>query len=347
MPEVEVLPYAGENDEWHEMTLAAVQKKPTSSSDEEGNKASGRLRSSYNDNASNSSAFGIGSDSESELSFHSPRKRKRLEEGIDEGSTKLGYIRVGRDHQVFVPPFIPNLSSVSRHPIMVWKPGMISQNKIDEYIEEAAKILTPFLQERRWTQEEAYAPFPSARLEAISKALTQQRLPTLSSVSTTASLATKETGALREVDTDALLRNLHTSQYDVQAALGIVSAAPRDFVSVWTPQDKNTFDDGFRRYSGSLRAIYKGMGNKDLQDVIDYHYRFKIPDQFRRFQERKREQAVRMLECIETRRSLNAPILMPTNLRPQTSGDDQNGSGNWYVRYVCLHRVQTSKVNLC
>lgn len=121
------------------------------------------------------------------------------------------------------------------------------------------------------------------------------------------------------------------SQYDVKNALGVVSASPREFVTVWTPQDKNVFDNAFRRYSGSLRAIYKGMGNKNLQDVIDYHYRFKIPDQFRRFQERKREQAVRMLECIETRRSLNAPILMPTNLRPQSSGDDQNGGGSWYV----------------
>ncbi|KAG7338717.1 ELM2 domain containing protein [Nitzschia inconspicua] len=330
MPEVEVLPYAGENDEWHEMTLAAVQKKPTSLSDEEENKIHGLGRNSYNDAASSSSALVIGSDSDSELSFQSPRKRKRVEEGIDEGTTEQRNIRVGREHQVFVPPFIPNLSSVSRHPSMVWKPGMISQEGIDEYVQEAAKILTPFLRERRWTQEEPYAPFPSARLEAISKSLSKQRLPTLSSVSTVSSLATKENEALREVDADALLRNLHTSQYDVKAALGVVSTSPREFVTVWTPQERIVFDNGFRRYSGSLRAIYKGMGNKDLQDVIDYHYRFKIPDQFRRFQERKREQAVRMLECIETRRSLNAPILIPNNLRPQTFDDNQNGSGNWF-----------------
>jgi hypothetical protein len=206
MPEVEVLPYAGENDEWHEMTLAAVQMKSRNSSDEEGNKFSDRHRSTYNDVASNSSASALGSDSESDMSYQSPRKRKALEEGIDEGTTEQRYIQVGKDHQVFVPPFNPNLNSISRHPIMVWKSGMINQDWIDEYVVEAAKVLTPFLRERRWTQDEPYAPFPTARLEQISKSLKQRRLPTLSSVSTVSSLGNTKNDALREVDADALLR---------------------------------------------------------------------------------------------------------------------------------------------
>jgi hypothetical protein len=164
-------------------------------------------------------------------------------------------------------------------------------------------------------------------LEELSKSLSQKRLPTLSSVSTVASVTKRKVDALREVDTDALMTNLHVALYDVKKALAGVAANPSDFLTIWNPQEKNVFDTGFRRYNGSLRAIYKGMGTKDLQDVIDYHYRFKIPDQFRRFQERKREQAVRMLECIETRRSLNTPILMPTNLRP--ASDKQKA--DWYV----------------
>lgn len=83
-----------------------------------------------------------------------------------------------------------------------------------------------------------------------------------------------------------------------------------DYLIAWDLNEKTRFNAGFRRYSGSLRAIYKGMGNKALPEVIDYHYRFKIPDQFRRVQERKREQAIRMLECIETKRNLNAPIVV-------------------------------------
>lgn len=333
-PAVEVLPYAGENDEWHEMTIAAVQRKLNNSSDEEEDED--QHRTGYYEN--NSSIDASEGDSGSEISFQSPSKRKRggravMEDGIDEGTTEERYIQVGRDYQVFVPPFVPNQRSVSRHPKMVWKPGMIEQDAIDTYIDEATRALTPFLRERRWTHEEPYAPFPSGRLEELSKSLSQQHLPTLSSVSTVASLATKSVEALREIDTDALLTNLHSSLYDVKKALTSVTANPSDFLTIWTPQEKNVFDTGFRRYNGSLRAIYKGMGTKDLQDVIDYHYRFKIPDQFRRFQERKREQAVRMLECIETRRSLNTAILMPTNLRPASAEDKRN----WYRMNLFLN----------
>ncbi|KAL3917182.1 MAG: hypothetical protein SGILL_004833, partial [Bacillariaceae sp.] len=328
-PAVEVLPYAGENDEWHEMTIAAVQKKLNSSSDEEGDV---QRNAYYNNN--NRVAFGQSEDETgSEISFQSPSKRKRggravLEEGIDEGTTEERYIQVGRDYQVFVPPFVPNQRSVSRRPTMVWKPGMIEQDAIDTYIEDATKVLTPFLRERGWTQEEPYAPFPSERLQELSKSLSQKRLPTLSSVATVGSVAEKTVDALREIDTDALMSNLHSCQYDVTSALAAVSAKPTDFLTIWNPQEKEIFDSGFRRYAGSLRAIYKGMGTKDLQEVIDYHYRFKIPDQFRRFQERKREQAVRILECVETKRSLNAPILMPTNLRP--ASDKQKADWYWF-----------------
>ena len=328
LPAVEVLPYAGENDEWHEMTIAAVQKKLNSSSDEE----EGAPPAYYDNNSSGVALGQSEDDTGSEISFQSPSKRKRgsravLEEGIDEGTTEERYIQVGRDYQVFVPPYVPNQRSVSRRPTMVWKPGMMEQDAIDSYIDDATKVLTPFLRERRWTHEEPYAPFPSERLEGLSKSLSQKRLPTLSSVSTVGSVTKKSVDALREIDTDALMTNLHKSEYDVTSALAAVTANPTNFLTIWNPQEKEVFDTGFRRYAGSLRAIYKGMGTKDLRDVIDYHYRFKIPDQFRRFQERKREQAVRMVECIETRRSLNAPILMPTNLRP--ASDKQKA--DWYV----------------
>ena len=72
-PAVEVLPYAGENDEWHEMTIAAVQKKLNSSSDEEDG-----AQPSYYENNSTSVAFGqSGDDTGSEVSFQSPAKRKK------------------------------------------------------------------------------------------------------------------------------------------------------------------------------------------------------------------------------------------------------------------------------
>ena len=133
-------------------------------------------------------------------------------------------------------------------------------------------------------------------------------------MSTVSSLTTHKVDALREFNIDALLRNLHVSNYNVRAAIAAIEASPMDYLVAWSSHEKARFNTGFRRYSGSLRAIYKGMGSKSLSDVIDYHYRFKIPDQFRKIQERKREQAIRMLEVIETKRNLNAPIVVSTGM---------------------------------
>lgn len=47
--------------------------------------------------------------------------------------------------------------------------------------------------------------------------------------------------------------------------------------------------------------IHKGVETKSHKDVVDYHYRFKIPDQFRKYQDKKREQAKKMMESAERR----------------------------------------------
>ena len=341
-PTVVLLPYTGENDDWNEMTIAYLncKKRPlkrgggdgmasqTSSSDEEEEEET------------------ADDDDDSDGSDRAPaNKRRRVgngrstaeqEEGIDEGTTEERDIQVGRDHQVYVPPFARNPQIVSRNPIRMWKPGKISPDGTDEYFAKAAQILTPFLREHHLSQEEPYAPFPTARMEELSKSLRRERLPTLSSVATAASLTGRPLEVLREYNLDALLWNLHVSNYQVDAAIAAIQASPQEYLTVWSPQEKTIFNAAFRRYSGSLRAIYQGMGNKALQEVIDYHYRFKIPDQYRRVQERKREQAVRMLECIETKRNVDAPILLTGTASwaaQQQSGtaDEKNDSVDWYV----------------
>lgn len=326
---VVILPYSGEDDDWGDMTIAALnckKRKVDSDDDEE-------------DELGISSRSGPYPDSDSELSYNNAMggkaKRRRVgdfataEEGIDEGTTEQRDIQVGKKYQVYVPPYVPNQPIVSRNPIRMWKPGKIDQEGIDKYVKQASQILTPFLRTNSLTQEEPYAPFPTERMEELSRSLEWKRLPTLSSVSTVSSLTTHKVDALREVNIDALLRNLHVSNYNIQAAIAVIEASPMDYITAWSPLEKTRFNTGFRRYSGSLRAIYKGMGNKALRDVIDYHYRFKIPDQFRRFQERKREQAVRMLECIETRRNLNAPIMISNNIVGSSqSVINANGNGS-------------------
>ena len=133
--------------------------------------------------------------------------------------------------------------------------------------------------------------------------------------------------ALREFDCDALLLALHTANYDTEQALSVIRASPLTYLTVWTPHQVSLFNSGFRHYAGSLRGTYKTLkGEKTLEEVMDYFYRFKIPYQFNRFQDRKREQAVRMLECIESRRTLETPILVPGSQQHLLQGKDTKTS---------------------
>ena len=343
---VVVLPYTGESDDWKQMTVSALNSKKRNvngddEDEEDENEASGGNSGQLLHHLLTPPQAKRTSDNTRGMTT-SAQKRRRVgdfatEEGIDDGLTMQ--IQVGPDHQVPVPPFDPNEYSnretiVSRNPVRMWKPDKISQESTDDYIERAAKILIPYLRMHHLTQEEPYAPFPTRRMEELSRSLSRKRLPTLSSVSSISSLTTHKVDALREFNIDALLRNLHVSNYNVNAAIAAIEASPMDYVVAWSPHEKARFNTGFRRYSGSLRAIYKGMGDKALSDVIDYHYRFKIPDQFRKIQERKREQAIRMLECIETKRNLNAPIVVSTGIPGGTSlsrvtSDEIKDKGDW------------------
>jgi hypothetical protein len=335
-PEIFLVPYTGSNDEWGEMTIGAVNP-PAMHYD---NPMDVRVQTeSHQDHLDTTSTGNTGSlkagtddDSESGMSQFEARSKKQrrnsneteglpvLEETIDEGTTEQRDIRVGHDHQAYVPPFDGTQRSVSRNPELVWKRGSVEQGVLDQYMDGVANILTPILRQNMWTQEDPHVPFPIIRLEEIAQSLGSDRLPTLSSISTASSLSSEKLDALREIDCDAILRNFHASDYNVTEALAAIKQSPRSFLTVWTQDQTALFNSGFRRFAGSLRATLKDLKpEKTLEDVIDYHYRFKIPYMFNRFQDRKREQAVRMLECIETRRSLDVPILVPASQQPITS----------------------------
>eukprot|EP00977_Amphora_coffeiformis_P011078 scaffold2655_cov179-Amphora_coffeaeformis.AAC.11 len=93
---------------------------------------------------------------------------------------------------------------------------------------------------------------------------------------------------------------------DIEKALTLVEQEPTRFVTAWAQFEKDIFNDNFRRHHGTIRKIAKSVAPfKTVQEVIDYQYRFKIPDQFRLYQERKREIAVRIVECIDHRRVID------------------------------------------
>ena len=248
-----------------------------------------------------------------------------------EGSTEKRDIQVGSKYQVEVPPYQPGLPIRTRNPVQVWKPGQISDHLLNEYLEKVAAILNPFLRDNDLTMDDMYSSLPSDQMEKslMNHKNPQDNIPTLSSISTSASLSSKRNALLRECDADAVLFVLSQNDYNIPVALVEIQKDPSKYIVHWTRKEKEMFNTGFRRYSGALRMIGKGLApKKDFRQVNDYHYRFKIPDQFRRFQTKKREQALRMMECIETRRYLNAPIAAPA----ESGEKPKPKASEWYVQ---------------
>jgi len=230
---------------------------------------------------------------------------------IGEGTVDARNTRVGRKHQVSVPRYDANHkpTTVSRNPKPVWKPGQVSRDTVQSYMTKAAGILIPYLEQEGLTHTVPYSPLAWEEMEALTKEMNSGKLPTLSTICTASALAEKRTDMLREVDTGALMQLLHEHSYDAEDALRAIEATPKKFVTAMTGEQKNVVDFAFRRYAGSFRMSYKALAPaKSFQEVIDYLYRFKIPDQFRLFQETKRELAVQMLESIESRRNVHACI---------------------------------------
>jgi hypothetical protein len=107
----------------------------------------------------------------------------------------------------------------------------------------------------------------------------------------------------REIKIDQVLKLLHCRLYKPDLALKIIKASPQAYLDTWTKREKELYNAGFKRHFSAIRLIAKEIGpTKSHKDVVDYHYRYKIPDQFRRYQDKKRELAKRMLDCAEKHR---------------------------------------------
>lgn len=304
-----------------------VMRSPSMS---EGSKALRSQQSTMMDGASSSSSTSPTPTSGDEASLDFPQEEDMQ---ITEGSTTKGNIFIGPEHQVDVPPFVPGQTVASRNPTPVWKPGSVSDDTVDGYLKEASKILNKYMEENGLVINDPYAPLSSAKVEAMVQAENNGKPLTLSRMSTASSLSKDRNELTRECKLDELLAALKDADYNPQKALNHVAGYPRKYLTIWTQKEKDLFNTGFRRHSGSLRMISKSLsGTKTFKDVVDYHYRFKIPDQFLRYQEKKREQAVRMMECLEHRRSLEAPIYQRDEaaaLRKRAAA--KKNKEEWYV----------------
>ena len=245
-----------------------------------------------------------------------------------EGSNLRTSIAVGPSFQAVVPPYQPNAyHSVTRRPAKpVWKPGVVSEETLASFLEKAAVILNSYLRKNLLTATEPYTPIPNEQAEQLMKEHPEEGLLTGSSLSTASVLSTaRRNTLLKECDVDRLMERLFDCDGDVTMALTLVEEEPTRFICAWAQFEKDMFNDSFRTHHGAIRKIAKSVAPfKTVQEVIDYQYRFKIPDQFRLFQERKREIAARIVECIDQRRVVD-PSSTETRRRPLGS----SGQHHW------------------
>jgi len=220
-------------------------------------------------------------------------------------------IMVGEKHQAVIPLIVMNAVANDRDapPVMVWKPNCIPDKELQIFIEEVGQLLKAYMKERN-------IGFTSD----IPPNVDPNHLPS--------------NCTCREFNLDRILKLLHEKSYSTDVALKAIKASPQTFIFIWTKEEKEMYDAGFKRHFSAIRLISRGMSSlKTHMEVVDYHYRFKIPEQFRRYQDKKREQARRMLDCIEKQR-MDEYVSSETS---QAASNATNGSKkmlNWYVCHL-------------
>ena len=259
-----------------------------------------------------------------------------IQEG--EGSTLRADIEVGDRYQVFVGPFIPNQTVPSRNPQLVWKPGCVDATEFDTFTKELAMVHSEYLREHNLTTDEPYTPLSSERAEQLMKELHGEKRLTGSTLSSASMLSGTRADVLKECDADEVLRLLSKHKFNITDALAAVRENPNQVSTGWSATEREIFDDSYRKHHGALRMVAKALApTKSMKQVVDYFYRFKIPDQYRLYQDKKREQAIQLIECIEKRRNPNAPIsgteASSINVAESEDQDDDNpnsqSTGPW------------------
>mmetsp|Transcript_14988 Transcript_14988/g.18281 ORF Transcript_14988/g.18281 Transcript_14988/m.18281 type:complete len:739 (+) Transcript_14988:189-2405(+) len=223
-----------------------------------------------------------GNDDDSSVGTADKRQQEK-QPPITEGSANVK-IKVGPGHQALIPTQVNKRRySTQREspPLLVWKAKEVTDTKLELYVKEATDILKEYMKEQG-IQNSRNLPHNAPK-------------DICSDNGRKASLC-----AYREINIDDLLLLLHDHNYNTKSALRGLKKFPQDYLFVWTKEDKELYNAGFQRHSNNLHCISKSIGeNKNHKDVVDYHYRFSIPTQFKRFQDKKREDARRMFECGE------------------------------------------------
>ena len=257
-----------------------------------------------------------------------------IQEG--EGTTLRGEIQVGSNFQIKIGPYVPGRTVASRKPKLVYKANRLSDEAMTDFLNKVADLHNAYLNRHGMSMEEPYSPLPHDRVEEIMRETPGQKPPTGSFLSTASMLGGTRSRLSKECNADAVLEILADHDFNPEAALTTIKANMNRITAGWTRHEKDIFDDGFRRHQGALRMIARAIGpTKSVQDVIDYYYRYKIPDQFRKYQDKKREQAMRMVECIESRKYHESLTGATASSTTSNNNNDNGGkSSHWSEKSV-------------
>ncbi|KAL3764277.1 hypothetical protein ACHAWU_004089 [Discostella pseudostelligera] len=225
---------------------------------------------------------------------------------VSEGVTTVGKIRTGPDHQAIIPVQIDLHRKSSfrgmsnppsqRIPTMVWDPAADAGNSVDEFLEEACSLLINNLNTL------GLQPFHDANYIESPNTKAEAKKP-------------------REVNINALLTELHECRGDVRKAIQKVKSGPEKFMTIWNKSEKEQFDAGYRIYRESIRMIANSVdGSKTCKDAVEYQYRFKFVENFRRFMRKKREKAEEIMATVEDR-MLNEALRMDERSQMDTGTD--------------------------
>mmetsp|Transcript_36999 Transcript_36999/g.67892 ORF Transcript_36999/g.67892 Transcript_36999/m.67892 type:complete len:977 (-) Transcript_36999:188-3118(-) len=207
---------------------------------------------------------------------------------VSGGATIVGKIKIGPDHQAVIPAQLDLARKTSfrglanppsqRIPTMVWDPATDEDGAVDEFLEEASSLLCNHI-----TKVLGLEPFHHVNYIESPDAKAEAEKP-------------------REINTDRLLTELHECRGNVRKAIKKISGNPEKYMTIWTTKDKEQFDTGYRTYRESIRMIANSLGaSKTCKDTVDYQYRFKIVENFRRFRMKKREKAEEIMASVEDR----------------------------------------------
>lgn len=163
---------------------------------------------------------------------------------------------------------------LDRTPIMVWNPSLDGGNAAEDFIAKACSILSKSMKQ---------APFHELNCAESPDPKAEAKKP-------------------REISIDNLLTEFHDCKYNCEAALNKVAAQPQKFLILWNQEERDQFDSNFRVYRDSLRMIANNLSDvKSCKDTVEYYYRWKLVENFRRFKAKKQEQAREMMETVEYR----------------------------------------------